>query len=172
MDRRQFWHFSAAGLAAGMGLLASGQEPPKNLSELQVQSNSTLWDQDRWEPKVITLSPADITHLIGYNGRLAGGLRLSEGDIEPRRVPYGFASKEATLSWEVQVPEEGEHEVAVLYHPGQEENVGSRFELTCGNRSLTTVVRAPTDVQWKGGTRFSACVSAGLVNGKAVLEKG
>lgn len=172
MDRRRFWQFSAAGLAAGIAALASGQEPSKGLSDLQVESNSTLWDRDRWVPKVITLSPPDITHLIGYNGRLAGNLRLSEGEIEPRSVPYGFTSKEAILSWEVQVPEEGEYKVAVLYHPGQEDNVGSRLEVTCGSTSVSTVVRAPADIQWRGGTPSLPAFRRDWLMGRLSLKQG
>ena len=147
-------------------------EPSDSLSELQVKSNSTLWDQERWGPRLTRIDEDDITHLIGYNAHLGGGVRLSEGDIEPRRVPYGFTSKKATLSWGMQALRGGEYEVAVLYHSGEEDNVGSRLEVGCGKTSLATIVRSPTDVPWKGGTPALPAFRRDWLNGRLVLKRG
>jgi len=150
----------------------ASQEPSDSLSELQVKSNSTLWDQGRWGPRLTRIDEDDITHLIGYNAHLSDDVRLSEGDIEPRRVPYGFTSKKATLSWDVQVLRDGEYEVAVLYHTGEEDNVGSRLEVGCGKTNLATIVRPPTDVPWMGGTPALPAFRRDWLNGTLLLKRG
>ena len=89
--------------------------------DAQIRSNSVLWDSERWRPWVVGIDPDGITHLIGYNARLAGNLKLtSADDIEPRRVPFGFVGPRDTLRWTVRAPLPGTYAVAVLYAPGDE----------------------------------------------------
>jgi Alpha-L-fucosidase len=164
---------AAGGVDAALGLRVFAMpQAAAEISDLQVRSNSTLWDQERWGPRLISIKRADVTHLIGYNGHLQGGVRLAEGDIEPRKVPYGFTSSSATLNWEVQVPDDSEYQVAILYHAGQEDNLGYRVELQCGNTSLATLVRSPTDVPWKGGTPALPAFRRDWFNRSILLKRG
>jgi hypothetical protein len=158
-------------MALGHHAQAMPQTTPE-ISDLQVRSNSILWDQERWGARLIRVNRADVTHLIGYNGHLQGDVRLAEGDIEPRRVPYGFTSNSATLTWEVQVEDDSEYQVAILYHSGQEDNVGFRVELQCASTSLATLARAPTDVAWKGGTPALPAFRRDWLHGRLPLKRG
>ena len=119
--------------------------------DAQIRSNSVLWDSERWRPWVVGIDPDGITHLIGYNARLAGNLKLtSADDIEPRRVPFGFVGPRDTLRWTVRAPLPGTYSVAVLYAPG-DAGVGSRLEVTAaGQPAAGAVVAARTGV-WQGG---------------------
>lgn len=155
-----------------MALAHAMPQAKPELSDLQARSNSILWDQERWGAKLINVNRADVTHLIGYNAHLQGDLRLAEGDIEPRKVPYGFTSSSATLAWEVQVDEDREYQVAILYHSGQEDNVGFRVEVQCGSTSLATTARAPTDMAWEGGTPALPAFRRDWLHGRLGLKRG
>jgi len=123
--------------------------------DAQLRANSRPWDRERWAPRTVPLLTADISHIMGFNATLRGHLRLSGGveplNVEPRSVPCGFTDPDDSLEWAVRAPERASYAVAVLYHPGSEDNTGSVFEIRSGNTRLTTAVRRVRDVVWEGG---------------------
>ena len=124
----------------------------KKDAELQARSNSVQWDEARWRPWVVGLKESDSTHLAGYNARRTGNIQFTSGDdVEPRRTPFGFLSASDTLTWTVMAPHAGDYDVAVLYHTGNEDNVGSQITVSSGKTHATTDVKAVRTGVWEGG---------------------
>jgi hypothetical protein len=155
MNRREFLAagavFGAASIcSSGLGLDTGS--PQKDDSVFQARSNSVMWDQDRWKPWLINLADDDVTHLAGYNAELSGTVRLtSADDVEPRKTPYGFVGPDDGLRWTVAVYRPGLYQVAVLYHPGEEDNLESQIILTSGDSTANCLVDAVKTGIWVGG---------------------
>jgi hypothetical protein len=121
---------------------------------LQARSNSVMWDQDRWKPWVANLADNDVTHLTGYNAELGGKVRLtSADDVEPRKTPYGFMGPDDTLRWTVAVHRPGLYRVAVMYHPGRDDNLGSQITVTSAGSTANCLVHAVKTGIWIGGAQ-------------------
>jgi Alpha-L-fucosidase len=126
----------------------------KDESVFQARSNSVVWDQDRWKPWVVTLAADDVTHVTGYNAELAGRVHLTAADdVEPRKTPYGFVTSGDTLRWTVNVPTAGRYRVAVMYHPGRSDNLGSKIVVGTESSTATCFVHSVKEGIWVGGNQ-------------------
>jgi hypothetical protein len=155
MNRREFLA-SAVALGAASTCPASygldSGSSKKDESVFQARSNSVMWDQERWKPWVVSLAADDVTHLTGYNAELGGRVRLtSADDVEPRKTPYGFIDPGDSLRWTVTVHEPGLYQVAVMYHPGREDNLRSQIVVSSGDSTATSLVHAVKTGKWIGG---------------------
>src|SRR5579871_5668329 len=113
------------GANAPFQVAGSPSQPPAPV-DYQSRSNSVPWDQGRWQPWIIELREDDDTRLTGYNAQLRGNVRLtSADDVEPRKTPFGFLAAQDALTWTVVAAHAGTYKIAVLYHPGNPDNVGS-----------------------------------------------
>jgi hypothetical protein len=118
----------------------------------QTRSNSVMWDQDRWKPWVADLADNDVTHLTGYNAELGGRVRLTSAeDVEPRKMAYGFMSPDDTLRWTVAIHESSLYRVAVMYHPGRDDNLGSQIIVTTDGSTANCLVHTVKIGIWIGG---------------------
>ncbi len=141
--------------------------------DAEMRSNSVVWDQERWHPWVVELKPEEITHVAGYNARPSGNVRLtSAADVEPRRTPYGFVKITDTLTWTVAVPAAGNYEIAVLYHPGAQDNIGSKLLVSSGNRSVMALVVRVKKGVWQGGPQDRPSFRREWLPGSLRLNKG
>jgi len=176
MNRREFLA-SAVALGAASTCpacygLDSGSSK-KDDSVFQVRSNSVMWDQDRWKPWVISLAADDVTHLTGYNAELGGRVRLtSADDVEPRKTPSGFINPGDTLRWTVTVHVPGLYQVAVMYHPGREDNLRSQIVVSSGDSTAKCLVHAVKDGQWVGGPQDRPSFKRDWLQGKLNLHAG
>lgn len=128
------------------------RRPIQTNSFYQTRSNSVPWDEDRWRPWLVQVNERDVTHLIGYNATTAGEVQLTSArDVEPRKVPFGFIGTGDSLRWDVSATEEGEYSVAVLYHPGSTDNIGSEIVVESGLASVRGRVLPVKSGTWKGG---------------------
>jgi hypothetical protein len=142
-------------------------------SVFQARSNSVLWDQDRWKPWVVNLTDGDVTHLTGYNAGLGGRVRLTSGDdVEPRKIPYGFMSPDDTLRWVVAVRKPGLYQVAVLYHPGRDDNLGSQIVVTSGDSIANCLIHAVKTGFWIGGPQDRPSFKRDWLQGELKLREG
>lgn len=145
----------------------------KDDSVFQTRSNSVMWDQDRWKPWVTNLTDNDVTHLTGYNAELGGRVRLtSADDVEPRKTPYGFMSPDDTLRWTVTVHESGLYRVAVMYHPGRDDNLGSKIIVTSADSTANCLVHAVKTGIWIGGTQDRPSFKRGWLQSSLKLHAG
>ena len=120
--------------------------------DYQSRSNSVPWDQDRWRPWTIELSEDDDTRLTGYNAQLRGDVRLTSAvDVEPRKTPFGFLGAQDTLTWTVVALNAGTYNIAVLYHPGDEDNVGSQIVVSDGDSRVSGLIQPVKTGSWIGG---------------------
>lgn len=120
--------------------------------DYQSRSNSVPWDQDRWRPWTIELREGDDTKLTGYNAELHGNVRLtSADDVEPRKTPFGFLGPQDTLTWTVVAESPGTYKTAVLYHPGDPDNVGSQILISDGDSQVIGRIHPVKTGTWVGG---------------------
>ena len=141
--------------------------------EGEIRSNSTVWDQDRWRPWLVDLKAEEITHLAGYNADIHGHVRLTSAeDVEPRRTPFGFLDPSDTLTWTVRAPESASYEIAVLYHPGREDNLGSEIIVATARASVAARVRAVRKGGWRGGPQDRPSFKREWLRGELRLKKG
>jgi hypothetical protein len=141
----------------------------------QERENSLLWDRDRWVPEVVNVNPKEIIHAVGYNGFLSGNLHLSAGSpaaVEPRSVPFGFISQGDVLRWKVTVLKDDEYQVAIVYHNGHWDNIGSVMEVNAGGRHLTGTVHTPTQVAWEDGPPGRPAFRRDWLQGTLSLHRG
>lgn len=176
MDRREFL-VSAAALGAASAWpsiygLCTGSVLTDDRA-FQARSNSVMWDQDRWKPWVIKLAADDVTHMSGYNAELSGKVRLtSADDVEPRRTPYGFVGADDTLRWTVEADRPGLYQFAVMYHPGDDDNLGSQIVVTCGDSTTTCEVHAVKAGIWIGGPQDRPSFKRDWLQGELKLHAG
>ena len=141
--------------------------------DAEVRSNSVVWDEERWQPWVVDLKPKDITHLAGYNAKLSGNVRLtSAADVEPRRSPFGFIIATDHLTWTVAAPEAENYRIAVLYHSGEEDNVGSKLVVSSASGSVAALVAHVKEGAWQGGPQDRPSFRREWLPGSLRLNKG
>ena len=176
MNRREF-------LASGAVLGAKSfcpncsdldiDSPQKDDSAFQVRSNSVMWDHDRWKPWVVNLVDDDVTHLTGYNAEPSGTVRLtSDDDVEPRKTPYGFVGPHDRLRWTVAVHRPGLYQVAVMYHPGEGDNLGSQIIVTGSDSTANCPVHAVKTEIWVGGPQDRPSFKRDWMQGLLKLRAG
>lgn len=156
---------------SGDALSAASQQ--KDDSAFQARSNSVMWDQDRWKPWPVHLADYDITHLTGYNAELGGRVRLtSADDVEPRKTPFGFKGPDDILQWTVEVRKPGLYQVALMYHPGREENIGSQIVVTSGGSTANCMAHAVKTGAWIGGPQDRPSFKRDWCQGLLKLHSG
>jgi glycosyltransferase involved in cell wall biosynthesis len=142
-------------------------------AETQLKSNSFLWDDPRWGPRPIKLKENDITVLNGYNARVTGNVKLTSAeDVEPRKVPYGFLQSEDALIWTVNVPSSGKYQVAVMYHPGDEENYGSTITVSTAGSKVKGLTQPIHEKKWIGGPPDRPSFRRTWLKGELELQAG
>lgn len=174
LNRREFLASAAAlGTASACpnikGLYIGSAQ--NNDRDLQARSNSVMWDQDRWKPWVIKLAADDVTHMTGYNAELGGKVRLTSAeDVEPRRTPYGFVGEGDTLRWTVECERSGLYQVAVMYHPGADDNLGSQIIVASGDSAAHCEVHAVKTGIWVGGPQDRPSFKRDWMQGELNLQ--
>jgi hypothetical protein len=176
MDRRKFL---ASGVVFGAssiwprGFGSNPRLPQIDESAFQARSNSVMWDQDRWKPWVVSLADDDVTHAIGYNAELAGAVRLTSGDdVEPRKVPHGFVGPDDGLRWTVDVRTPGIYQVSAMYHPGEEDNLGSQIVVSSGDSTASCRVHEVKAGTWIGGPQDRPSFKRDWMRGSLNLRAG
>lgn len=132
--------------------VASPPSQPPAPVDYQSRSNSVPWDQGRWQPWIIELREDNDTRLTGYNAQLRGNVRLtSADDVEPRKTPFGFLGAQDMLTWTVVAAHAGTYKIAVLYHPGNPDNVGSEIVVSDGDSRVSGLIGPVKTETWIGG---------------------
>lgn len=159
--------------AVAKGPLAASSTQTQGQPDYQERSNSVLWDQARWRPWTIELREDDDTRLTGYNAQLHGNVRLtSAADVEPRKTPYGFLAAQDCLTWSVHASHAGTYEVAVLYHPGTADNLGSRIVVSDGSSQASGSIRDVKRGTWDGGPQDRPSFRRDWLQGSIKIQAG
>ncbi len=92
--------------------------------------------------------------------------------MEPRRTPYGFIIATDHLAWTVVAPEAANYQIAVLFHSGGEDNVGSKLVVSSGSDSVEALVVNVKQGAWQGGPQDRPSFRREWLSGSLRLNKG